>query len=71
MNTYLGIDGYLMERALALSGLATMGEAQEERLRLLARMEEQEHARALRDTRPWVGGRNTRRRNEDGGDDRP
>jgi hypothetical protein len=65
MNTYLAIDGNLMERALALSGLATMGEAQEEGLRLLARMEEQEHMRALRDTRPWVG-----RRDDGGYDDR-
>jgi hypothetical protein len=61
MNTYLGIDGALMERALALSGLATMGEAQEEGLRLLARMEEQEHIRALGDIPPRVGSRDARR----------
>ncbi len=66
MNTFMGIDGTLMERALALSGLATMGEAQEEGLRLVARMEEQEHIRALRDARPRGRDTDLRPRNNGG-----
>jgi hypothetical protein len=70
MNTYMGIDGTLMERALALSGLATMGEAQEDGLRLLARMEEQEHIRSVRDSQPWIEVLDARTR-ENGGPGKP
>jgi hypothetical protein len=68
MNTHMGIDGTLMEQALALSGLATMGEAQEDGLRLLARMEEQEHIRCVRDRQHWIEVLDARARDNPGRD---
>ncbi len=53
MRTNIVIDDKLMERALAISGLQTKREAVEEGLRLLVRLKEQEHIRAVRGKLPW------------------
>ncbi|WP_295583714.1 type II toxin-antitoxin system VapB family antitoxin [uncultured Lamprocystis sp.] len=64
MRTNIVIDGWLMERAQALSGLRTKREAVEEGLRLLVRLKEQERIRTVRGKLPWDGDLDAMRRDD-------